>query len=65
MDDEGYYWKTNDEKMLLKRFAEYNFLLDAVATALSNVKASPGETADSLADKIEKIFSEIHKKYKS
>jgi len=65
MNDEGLYWETNDEKTLLDQFERYNFVLDSFAGALSNVETRPGETADSLADKIEKVFAEIHKKFNS
>ena len=56
MDDEGFYWKTNDEKILVERFNHYNFLLNAVGEALSGVPHETGETASSLADKIEEIL---------
>jgi hypothetical protein len=54
--DEGHYWKTKDKKILLGRFAEYNFLLDAVAGALGDFKAAPGETPASLADRLEEFL---------
>jgi hypothetical protein len=56
LNDEGMYWETMDEKVLLGQFAKYEFLLNAVADALSEMKAVPGETAASLADKIEKML---------
>jgi hypothetical protein len=56
LNDEGYYWEKWDEKVLLSQFARYNFLLDKVATALQNVKLAPGETAESLGDRIEEIL---------
>ncbi|MBC7873856.1 MAG: hypothetical protein H7Y01_07670 [Ferruginibacter sp.] len=56
LNDEGYYWEKWDEKVLLSRFARYNFILDKVASALANVKLSPGESAGSLADRIEDII---------
>ena len=45
-----------DEKILLSQFAKYEFLLNAVADALSGMKAVQGETPLSLADCIEKIL---------
>lgn len=56
MDDEGYYWETNDKKILLKRFNEYNYLLNAVGDVLSDIEHTPGETIDSLADRIEEVL---------
>ncbi len=56
LKDEGNYWETKDKKILLGRFAEYNFLLNAVAGALDNFKAAPGETPVSLADRLEEFL---------
>lgn len=56
LDDEGYYWEKWDKKVLLSQFARYNFILDSVATALVDVKLAPGETAESLGDRIEEIL---------
>lgn len=56
LDDEGKYWETMDEKVLLEQFAKYEFLLNAVTAALSEMNAVPGETAASLADRIEKML---------
>jgi len=56
LNDEGYYWEKWDEKLLLSQFARYNFILDKVASALANVKMAAGETAESLADRIEEIL---------
>jgi hypothetical protein len=58
MNDEGYYWEKWDEQILLARFKKYNFLLDAMADALANVKLAPGESAVSLADRIEQIIKD-------
>jgi len=56
MDDEGYYWKTNDKKILFQRFNEYNYLLNAVGEVLANSEHEPGETIDDLANKIEEVL---------
>jgi hypothetical protein len=50
--DEGHYWETKDKKILLDRFAQYNFFLDAVADTLGDFKTAPGETPASLADRL-------------
>jgi hypothetical protein len=56
LKDEGNYWETKDKKILLGRFAQYNFFLDAVADALGDFKAAPGETATSLAERLEELL---------
>ena len=56
MEDEGFYWETNDEKILVERFNQYNYLLHAVGEALTSISYKPGEAADSLADRIEEIL---------
>lgn len=58
LDDEGYYWETNDEQLLRERFNEYRKLGDAVYNALKDLPASNSETAESLADRIERILKE-------
>ena len=44
------------ETGFLTFFARYKFILDKVASALANVKLSPGESPESLADRIEDII---------
>lgn len=56
VNDEGLYWETQDEKVLLSQFAKYKYLLEMVAEALSDFKAKPGETATSLADRLEALL---------
>lgn len=56
LTDEGEYWETMNEKILLAQFKKYNFLVNSFADALSGLPAMPGETAESLADRIEKLF---------
>lgn len=58
LSDESNYWETMDEKILLSQFAKYDFLLNAVASALSDMKTVPGETPLSLADRIEKMLKD-------
>jgi len=54
--DEGLYWDTKDESVLLSQFAKYDFMLNEAADALSEMKFVPGETTCSLADRIERIL---------
>ena len=56
LNDEGYYWTTNDKKILRQRFDHYNYLLNAVGEVLNNIEQVPGETIDSLVNKIEQGF---------
>jgi hypothetical protein len=56
LNDEGYYWENWDEKILLSQFTRYNFILEKVSNALADVKLAPGESAESLGDKIEEIL---------
>ena len=58
LNDEGMYWETMDEKVLASQFSKYDFLLNAVADAFSEMKAIPGETSLSLADRIEKMLKD-------
>jgi hypothetical protein len=57
LDDEGKYWETMDERILLKQFARYDYLLNAVTEVLSNMKAIPGETTQSLAERMEQLLN--------
>jgi hypothetical protein len=56
VDDEGLYWKTEDEETLLSQFAKYNFALKTLTEALSDFKAKPGESVNSLADRLEELL---------
>jgi hypothetical protein len=58
LSDEGYYWETGDEKILSGRFEEYNALLNAVSDVFINMKSVPGETPESLVERIERILIE-------
>jgi hypothetical protein len=58
LSDEGYYWETGDEKILAGRFKEYNAMLNAVTEAFTNMKSIPGETPESLGERIERILKE-------
>jgi hypothetical protein len=54
--DEGNYWEKWDEKVLRSQFARYNFILEKVSSALVDIKLPPGESVESLADRIENII---------
>lgn len=56
LNDEGYYWETNDKKILRQRFDHYNYLVNAVGEVLSNIEQESGETIDSLVNRIEQVL---------
>ncbi|MEO7046854.1 MAG: hypothetical protein ABI091_16245, partial [Ferruginibacter sp.] len=43
--DEGYYWETDDEKILLEQFRKFNLAIDIFCEALKDLPAVSGETA--------------------
>ena len=58
LSDEGNYWETGDEKILYAQFKKYEEALHFVQKSLQDFTAVPGETASSLAERIEKILKE-------
>lgn len=58
LDDEGYYWETNDEQLLRERFDKYRKIGDAVYEALTDIPNAGSETGESLVERIEKILKE-------
>jgi hypothetical protein len=64
MEDEGSYWNTWDEEALQKQFNRYHFLLNAFAETLKDFKGEPGESAESLADRLEKFLGESGEQFK-
>lgn len=54
--DEGKFWETNDERILFEEFARYNKVLNDFTDMLSELQHVPGESAESLADRIEILF---------
>jgi hypothetical protein len=58
VDDEGLYWGTWDEKVLLAQFEKYNSVFNLVANILSGAEKKPGETTGSLVDRLEKLLKE-------
>ena len=58
LHDESQYWETNDETICRQKFAEYDRLMDMVGNALDQMKFVPGESAESLAERIEKMLVE-------
>ena len=56
LSDEGYYWETDDEELLLIQFRNYNAAIDSFHKATEGLHALPGETPESLADKLETLL---------
>lgn len=56
LSDEGMYWETKDEEVLKSQFIKYDFIVHSVRNALSDFKAMPGDTAESLADRLEEFL---------
>lgn len=58
LNDEGNYWETGDKKILLNQFKNYNAAIDSFCKAIEELPPVPGETAESLADRLENILKE-------
>jgi len=56
VNDEGMYWETQDKAALFSQFAKYNTALNMLTDALTDFKSVPGETAISLADRLEQLL---------
>ena len=56
LSDEGMYWETKDLEILKSQFARYDFIANSVRNALSDFKALPDETPESLADRLEELL---------
>ncbi|HEY5462105.1 MAG TPA: hypothetical protein VIJ95_02530 [Hanamia sp.] len=56
--DEGNYWETGDEKILLDQFKNYNAAIDIFCEALEYLPAHHGETPESLGDRIGRLLRE-------
>lgn len=58
LNDEGDYWETGDEKILRQQFSRYEVAMDILRDTLEGLSAKPGETAESLVDKLERLLRE-------
>lgn len=56
LNDEGMYWETNDIEVLKAQFAKYNFIVHSMRETLKDFKRLPGETAESMADRLEELL---------
>jgi hypothetical protein len=58
LSDEGGYWDNLDEEKLNQQFKKYNYLLHKVTEHLKDFKGDENDTAESLADRLEKFLNE-------
>ena len=58
LNDEGNYWETGDEKILRQQFSRYEAGMDLFCEALKDLPTNPGETAESLVDRLERLLRE-------
>ena len=63
--DEGEYWETGDVELLQSKFDLLKEMIDVVASAFNKTEKIPGESPESLAERIEKILIEIHERNKN
>lgn len=62
MIDEGKYWETSDETILKETFDRYNTLVYSVRKSLQNFPSKPGESLESLCDRLIEYLSKKRKK---
>lgn len=62
LDDEGKYWETENEKLLQKKFNQYNSLMNNVSYALQNYPLKSGENFNQY---FERILKQIRNKKKN
>lgn len=60
--DEGSYWETGDADLLKKKMDFLNAKINEIADALETLPRDENETAESLADKIERLLKEKFRK---
>lgn len=60
--DEGEYWETEDANRLKEKIEFLNEMMDVLEGELKKIPAEKNDTAESIADKIEKIFMKIQKR---
>ena len=62
VSDEGGFWETNDEAVLLSAFQQYDDLLNMVAATLQSIPLDQDDTPEGLARKIQAMLSAIGRK---
>jgi hypothetical protein len=61
LDDESYYWKTDDEKLMRERFIEYNNLLDNVELSVQTLPVKSGENMIFYFERLMKHIDDLKK----
>lgn len=59
VSDEGYYWETNDEKILKQNFSRYDKLLNNTSNTFETFPVEDGET---IGKYIERMMEFVNKK---
>ena len=62
LNDESYYWETNDENLMRERFKEYNNLLDNFALSIETFPVKSGENIISYFDRLMKHVDNLKKR---
>lgn len=57
LSDEGNYWETGDEKLLVKQFERYDTALNILTGTLKDFPAKANETPQSLAKRLEAFLA--------
>ncbi|HMQ78450.1 MAG TPA: hypothetical protein PKE39_06510 [Ignavibacteria bacterium] len=60
--DEGAYWDTSDEALLLEKFNFLNEMMDKLENELNKLDKVENESPESLADRIEVILKELQQR---
>jgi hypothetical protein len=58
LSDEGGYWDNLDEEKQNRQFNRYKYKLNKVTEHLKDFKANENDTAESLAERLEKYLNE-------
>lgn len=64
VDDEGYYWETEDKEILLEQFRKYNAALDFLETTLIDFKLRPGESPQKMSERLEEFIKKGIRKWR-
>ena len=56
--DEGYYWETDDEKILTSQFEKFESAINIFRDAIKDLPAVPDDTAESLSSRLEKLLKD-------
>lgn len=60
--DEGQYWETGDENLILETFKRYTNLIDSFASSIENSPRKPGESFEAYFTRLINQIQKLHKK---